>query len=176
MLKPFIGGLAVAVILGLAAAYLAVTQGWMPANADSKPSRLEAWAAHHSLRATIKREAPAGPNPLALSNNNLISGMKLYSQNCAVCHGAADGNASNIALGLYQKPPQLASHGVEDDPDGVPFWKIKHGIRLTGMPAYSSTLTDDQIWRIVLFLKHMDGLPAPVEKAWKSVPSQKNKP
>ena len=38
--------------------------------------------------------------------------------------------------GLYQKPPQLAKDGVEDDPDGVTYWKIAHGIRLTGMPAF----------------------------------------
>jgi hypothetical protein len=37
---------------------------------------------------------------------------------------------------LYQKPPQLATHGSEDDPEGISFWKIKHGIRLTGMPSF----------------------------------------
>ena len=63
-----------------------------------------------------------------------IEGIRLYAFNCAVCHGAADAKPSNIAVGLYQleKAPQLADDGVEDDPEGVTFWKIKHGIRLDG--------------------------------------------
>ena len=85
-----------------------------------------------SLRATLEREAPKGPNPLSLDDANLIAGIKLYDTNCAVCHGASAGRPSNIALGLYQKPPQLAKDGVEDDPDGVIYWKVAHGIRLTG--------------------------------------------
>jgi len=72
---------------------------------------------------------------------------------------AADKRPSNIALGLYQNAPQLASDGVEDDPQGVTFWKVKHGIRFTGMPGYSQTLTDAQIWTLALFLNRMDKLP-----------------
>ena len=176
MAKAFIAGCIFVVIVGLIGAYLFVTRGWMPANADGKPFFLESWAAHKSLHATLQKEAPTTPNPEALTNDNLIAGVRLYAQNCAVCHGASDMKESNIALGLFQKPPQLAGDGVEDDPEGVTYWKIKHGIRLTGMPAYSPTLTEEQIWQITLFLKHMDSLPAPVDKIWKSVPSQKNLP
>jgi hypothetical protein len=70
---------------------------------------------------------------------------------------------------LYQKPPQFATHGVEDDPDGVSFWKIKHGIRLTGMPSFGDSLSDQQIWTLAIFLKHMDKLPPAVQQAWQQV-------
>ena len=70
---------------------------------------------------------------------------------------------------MYQKPPQFASEGVEDDPEGKSFWKIQHGIRLTGMPSFVSTLNDRQIWTIALFLKHMDKLPPAIEQEWKQV-------
>jgi thiosulfate dehydrogenase len=74
-----------------------------------------------SLDATLRREAPKGQNPVALSEQNLINGVQLFAKNCAVCHGSAKGAASSspIAKGLYQKPPQLATDGVEDDPEGV---------------------------------------------------------
>jgi hypothetical protein len=52
--------------------------------------------------------------------------------------GKQAASPSPIAKGLYQKPPQKASEGVEDDPEGVSFWKIKQGIRLTGMPSFAS--------------------------------------
>jgi mono/diheme cytochrome c family protein len=159
--------LVVIVVLG----YAAVELGFMPANADGKASKIERWAARTSLRATIARQAPRTPNPVALTDENLISGIKLYAANCAICHGASDANRSNIAAGLYQSPPQLAKDGVEDDPEGETFWKIDHGIRFTGMPAFGHTLNDTQIWQLALFLKHMDSLPPGPDRAWKAVKS-----
>ena len=79
------------------------------------------------------------------------------------------GAASPIARGLYQKPPQFATEGGEDDPEGTSFWKIQHGIRLTGMPSFRGALSDRQIWTIATFLKHMDKLPPSVQPAWTSV-------
>ena len=158
------------VILGLGA-YIGIRMGMMPANADATPGKLERWAAKTSLRATIAREAPTTANPLPATDANYAAGIKLYSENCAVCHGAADGQPTNIARGLYQDPPQLAKDGVEDDPDGVTYWKIEHGIRLTGMPSFSRTLKDEQIWQLALFLKHMDGLPPAPQRLWKAVHS-----
>ena len=174
-MKKFLAGIVVTLVGLIVGAYLFISFGCMPANADGKPPLIERWMARTSLHATIDRDAPKGANPIPLSDANLATGMKLYTMNCAVCHGTSDGQASNIAVGLYQHAPQLAHHGVEDDPEGETYWKVKHGIRLTGMPSYSGTLTEDQIWQIVLFLKHMDSLPPKVDKAWKAVPSAKTK-
>jgi mono/diheme cytochrome c family protein len=62
----------------------------------------------------------------------------------------------------------LATDGVEDDPEGWTFWKIKHGIRWTGMPAWKDELSDQQIWTLALFLKNMDKLPPAPEATWRS--------
>lgn len=153
-------------------AYVGLKAGMMPANADSKPPKLERWAASVSLHAALARLAPRTPNPMALNDDNLIAGIKLYGQNCAVCHGASDAKPSNVAQGLYQKPPQLAKDGVEDDPEGVTYWKVSHGIRFTGMPSFGKALSDEQIWQLALFLKHMSGLPPAPQRAWKAVKSQ----
>lgn len=169
MARGFVLGIAATLVAIALFIYIGLRAGLMPANADAKPSRLERWAASTSLHATLAREAPRTPNPVALSDENLVAGIKIYAANCAVCHGAADGNRTNIASGLYQHPPQLAKDGVEDDPEGVTFWKVAHGIRLTGMPAFGKTLSQTQIWQVTLFLKHMDALPAAAEQAWKAV-------
>jgi mono/diheme cytochrome c family protein len=160
--------LAAIVLIG----YVGVRAGLMPANADAKPPALEKWMARTSLHAALAREAPTTPNPVPLGDADLIAGIKLYAANCAVCHGTADGKASNVARGLYQKPPQLAGDGVEDDPDGVTYWKIAHGIRFTGMPAFGTTLTERQIWQLALFLKHMDALPPGPQRAWKALATE----
>lgn len=160
------------VLGGLAVACLVIKLGYAPANADATPSWLEKTIAKTALRAVINREAPKQPNPEALTNGNLIDGIELYAKNCAVCHGASDGKASDIALGLYQRPPQLAKHGVTDDPDGNIYWKVYHGIRMTGMPSFGHVFSKDQIWKIALFLKNMNSLTPQAQKVWKRVPSQ----
>lgn len=169
MLRNVVLGMLLAVLIALFGGYLLVRSGYIPANADAAPGRIETWMARTSLHATLRREAPKEDNPVALTDANLGEGLRLFAENCAVCHGGARDAPSPIAKGLYQKPPQLARDGVEDDPDGVSFWKIKHGIRLTGMPSFRYTLTDRQIWTLVLFVKHMDQLPPAVQQAWLQV-------
>lgn len=171
MARGFIAGIVATILVAVIGAYLILRSGLIPANADAKPGGLELWAASRSLNATLRSQAPKQTNPVALSSANLIEGISLYGQHCAICHGTAAGasSASPVAKGLYPAPPQLAEDGVEDDPDGVSYWKIKHGIRLTGMPAWGLSLSDQQIWTLALFLKHMDRLPPDARHAWSQV-------
>ena len=170
-MKGFVAGVVATLVIGVAAVYLLVASGRIPANADAEPGKLETWMAGTSLDAMLSREAPATANPVPLTDQNLVEGVRLFGENCSVCHGSAKGDeaASPIARGLYQKPPQFASEGVEDDSEGLSFWKIKHGIRLTAMPSFAKTLDDQQIWMIALFLKHMDKLPPAVQPSWEQV-------
>ena len=168
-MRGFILGFLATIVVVVAIIYFVLQSGLVPAGADAAPNRLEIWAAQTSLRATLEHEAPKGPNPVELNDANLIAGIQLYGQNCAFCHGTAKGDASALAKGLDPQPPQLATDGVEDDPEGFTFWKIKHGIRWTGMPAWGKTLSDQQIWQLALFLKHMDKLPPASEQVWQSV-------
>ena len=62
-----------------------------------------------------------------------------------------------------------AKRALTSDPEGVSFWKIKHGIRLTGMPSFGYSLSDQKIWTLALFLKHMDKLPPAVQQTWQQV-------
>lgn len=171
-MRSFILGVIVTLLIFTLVGYVAVSQGLVPANADGRPPKIEIWAAKTSLHATLRRDAPKGAAPIPATDANLVAGIKLYGQNCAVCHGASTSKwetASNIATGLYQKAPQLADDGVEDDPVGVTYWKIAHGIRFTGMPAFGAHLSDTQIWQMSLFLNKMDKLPPAVQKVWAKV-------
>lgn len=170
-MKGFILGIVLTLIVEAGVGYYLLSSGKIPANADAKPGSFEEFAAGTSLRATLDNEAPKGPNPIQLTDDNLVAGIQLYETNCAVCHGTSAGkaSASAIAKGEYPSPPQLASDGVEDDPEGWTFWKIKHGIRWTGMPAWEATLNDQEIWTLALFLKHMDKLPPAAQQVWQSV-------
>lgn len=171
MWKGVFSGVVLTLAVIVVGGYLLIKSGFIPANADMKPGFFELWIAKNSLDATLKKDAPSGPNPVTLNDQNLMRGVQLFAENCAVCHGSAKGAdaPSPIAKGEYPPPPQLATDGVEDDPEGFSFWKIKHGIRLTGMPSFGYTLNDQDIWTLALFLKHMDKLPPAPEKLWQQV-------
>jgi mono/diheme cytochrome c family protein len=175
-MRGFINGIVFTLALIVAAGFAAVYLGLVPANADGKPSGLERWAARTSLNATIKRETSGVTDPLQPTDDVLIAGANLYAANCAVCHGASDGNASKLARGFYIRAPQLGDDGVEDDPEAESFWKIKHGIRFTAMPAFTTTLSDDDMWKIATFLKHMDKLSPAADAVWKKIPSAASTP
>ncbi len=171
MFKGFIIGVIFMVALALAGGYVIVRNGIIAANADATPGPVEKFIAGTSLDATLRNEAPTTANPIAATDANLMAGIKLYGTHCAICHGTAAGNASAtpIAKGENPKPPQLASDGVKDDPEGWTFWKIKHGLRWTGMPSWKDELNDQQIWTLALFLKHMDKLPPAAAAAWRAL-------
>lgn len=171
MVRAFILGVIVAILAAAGCIYLLLAKGVIPASADSGPLPLENWAARTSLHAALAKGAPQTPNPVPLNDANLIAGIKLYGQHCAICHGTAagDASASPVAKGEYPKPPQLATDGVEDDPEGVTYWKLDHGIRWTGMPSWKATLSDQQMWTLALFLKHMDKLSPAAQQAWQAV-------
>jgi mono/diheme cytochrome c family protein len=167
----FVAALAVVVLV----VFGAVKTGRVPAGADAPPLPGELWAAHTSLNATTAREAPPPPYPYTQTDADIETGAKLYVQNCAVCHGTANSTPNAIARGLGVRPPQFNKHDVMDDPEGVTYWKVEHGIRFTGMPSYHPALDEKSIWQLAYFLKRTpDHLPAAAKNVWEhpeSVPA-----
>jgi mono/diheme cytochrome c family protein len=112
-----------------------------------------------ALNARIEKEAPKVV-PVQASDENYMAGAKLYRTNCAVCHALPGQSQSASAKGMFPEPPNLfKGHGVTDDPPGETYWKVRNGIRLTGMPAYVGALSETQMWQISLLLAYADKLP-----------------
>ena len=152
-------------------ALVAVLLGLASVGADVKPSSVERWVATAELNTAVARHAKGLQNPISLTDDNLLVGMRLYHQHCASCHGISDGQPAGFAQGFYIKAPQFATNGVENDPENVIFWEAAHGIRFTAMPAFKNTMPDEDLWKITMFLKRMDKLPSAVDAAWKKLPS-----
>ncbi|HVS46850.1 MAG TPA: c-type cytochrome [Verrucomicrobiae bacterium] len=170
MWKGFFLGIVATIVVALAAGYIGIVTGTLiPANADARPSRLERWASNASLHASLNRDVPGLQNPLQANAANELAGAKLFGQNCAACHGDSSGRPTVIAFGMYQRAPTLGRRGLTDEPDAETYWKMTHGIRLTGMPSFVKTLDDTQRWQIATFLKHMDTLAPAAQTAWKKV-------
>ena len=164
MRKVLLGAVLMLVILLLSA--LAVMRlGLMPVNADGTHSSLEARIMPLALRASIARHASEDTNPISVNEENLKAGASTYIEMCARCHSTPGGNPSVYGQSFYPPAPQLLG-GMSNYTDSQLFWTIKHGIRSTGMPAWGSMLSDDEIWQIVSLLKNSRDLPPSVEAEW----------
>jgi mono/diheme cytochrome c family protein len=85
-------------------------------------------------------------------------GAHRYASLCARCHLAPGVTHSEIRAGLYPHPPNLAQANVEDPQKA--FWTIKHGLKMSAMPAWGTILSDEDIWNVVAFVRHMPELSA----------------
>ena len=106
------------------------------------------------------RHKPAESNPTKLTDGELKDGAMKYEANCAFCHGGAKERISPMKDKFNPPVPQLVDR-VPDDDDAWLFWVVKHGVRMSGMPSWDGVMPDEDIWKIVAFVKHSDKvLPA----------------
>lgn len=165
-MRWFIGGVAATLFVVFGAGFLVVNRGWFPVGADNAPGSLERRIARMAKNAYISAHAPRQQNPVAPTEANLSEGARLYEKHCSVCHGGAARRVSVLRTKFHPPVPQIVNH-VPRDPDAEFYWITKHGVRMTGMPAWDGILTDAQIWTVVAFIKHTDNLPAEARAAWR---------
>jgi mono/diheme cytochrome c family protein len=96
-------------------------------------------------------ELPAMEDP-----QGIALGARRYAALCAGCHLAPGAMKSEIRTGLYPHPPNLAQEEVQ--PARRAFWIVKHGIKMSAMPAWSKTLDDASIWNVVAFIRKMPAM------------------
>jgi len=96
-------------------------------------------------------------NPLPASETNITAGKHLYATRCAVCHGSS-GNGDGVAAAqLNPSPPNLNfAVGTPIASDGYLYWAIAEGGAPvgSGMPPFKSTMEEDEIWKVILYLRH----------------------
>ncbi|MBZ5646511.1 MAG: cytochrome c [Acidobacteriia bacterium] len=107
--------------------------------------------------ARIEKEMPKD-TPVPANETTYMSGAMVYNDNCAQCHGVpGQKDAPVYAKGMYPRPPQLfRGKGVTDDPPGETYWKVANGIRLTGMPSFTGSLSDNEMWQVSVLLANAD--------------------
>ena len=118
--------------------------------------------AHHS-RNVVAPPDLGDPQRVAI-------GAGLYAEMCSSCHLAPGMEKTEISQGLYPQAPELAR--ASDLSPGEMFWTIKHGVKLSAMPAWGRTHNDTLIWDMVAFVRKLPTLtPAQYQAAIKSAPA-----
>ena len=176
MLK-FLLGLLLGLLLLPGAAWGWLRYGHPPVAVTDPQLPFEKQIVNVPLHARIDREMPAHA-AMAASPANLLLGAAVYREQCTSCHGGY-GYTSALGPHMFPHAPQLwAPHGhgvvgVSDDPAGETYWKVKNGIRLSGMPAFAAVLNEAQMWQVSLLLANADKpLPPDVLAAVKQPPAE----
>ena len=109
---------------------------------------------HNSVEARAERITP--PGDLA-DRSRIETGFAHYRETCELCHGGPGVETTEIALGMYPAPPKLVEEAGEESAEEL-FWITKHGIKMTGMPAFGPTHPDEDLWSIVAFVRTLPDL------------------
>ena len=137
---------------------------------------------HHSkpvralIESLVDRSVARRDTDLALPELDnpqwILVGAGQYAAKCSSCH-LAPGQAENgLRRGLYPQPPHLARFHPEPR---HAFWVIKHGIKMSAMPAWGYSLDDAAIWNLVAFLQKMPDLtPAQYQEMVATAPADNN--
>jgi mono/diheme cytochrome c family protein len=150
---------AVLVLLVLGAGTLlyraAIAHGF---SAREKPWAIEAFAARHLRRLATGTESERLRNPYVASPELLSDARDHFADHCALCHAVDGSGKTEIAEGLYPPAPDLRDPSTQELSDGELFAIIRNGIRFTGMPGWEGEDTDDEIWQLVVFVRHLPDL------------------
>lgn len=156
--------MALALFLLLAAgAGMFVWSGIYDPGADSPHWKLTYILLQATRKQAVERHASAVALPDNLNDAQLIlNGAGQYAAMCTGCHLAPGMQDSEIRPGLYPQPPDLSKVSV--DPREA-FWVIKHGIKMSAMPAWGMSHDDATIWSLVAFLQKLPSMTLDQYKA-----------
>jgi len=135
----------------LAIAVIAMLAGCKASQPGKNETAFMSWAKHKSL---VKGKEAT--NPLQSNASGIADGKEAFSHYCAACHGL-DGQNTGVPFAERMSPPvpSLASKEVQSYTDGQLKWVIDNGVWPSGMPGSKGILSEDEIWSIVLYIRHL---------------------
>jgi mono/diheme cytochrome c family protein len=160
----FFSGMLFGIALLLAGGAAVIYAGLFDTAATVPPGALERKIAQFALDRSVERRAPKTGSPLKADPEMLRGGLAHYRGMCVGCHGAPGVDPSEAGEGLNTPASDLTLGRVQKRTDGELFWLVQNGVRMTGMPAFGPTHKDEEIWKIVAFLRHLPALTPEEEK------------
>ena len=149
------GAVGVLALLGIIGLFVVYTGAFNVAATEEHTS-FTRWAFDTTLHNSVKSRAADVGAPESLTPEMIGAGAGSYKSMCQHCHAGPGVERSTWANGMRPRPPHLAEAAAEWEPEEI-FWLVKHGVKMSGMPAFGPTHDDRALWSIAAFVK---GLPA----------------
>lgn len=126
--------------------------------ASEDHSRIIRWGFDTTMKNSIERQAADIDVP-AFNQEMVTAGAGEYKSMCQHCHGGPGVDPDPWSRGMLPQPPRL--HEVADEwKEAEIFWLVKHGVKMTGMPAFGEDHGDDELWGMVAFVTQLPGMTA----------------
>jgi mono/diheme cytochrome c family protein len=162
----FFVGIFVALAIVMVAGLVSIRQA-RGFSAREQPTAVERWLAREARSVALPAAAKSRVNPIPDSPEVIAEGSAHWADHCFSCH-ANDGSGDTL-LGkrLYPPAPDMRLPATQQLTDGELFFIIQNGIRLTGMPAWSSGSNHDEedSWKLVHFIRHLPQITLEEKKA-----------
>lgn len=143
------------VLLGLGiGALLAALAGLIPIRASSGHLPLTEWLLRTTMRRSVAMRSAGVPSVPLDDPGLVLKGAGHYALGCEPCHGAPGRPQPEYARHMTPHPPRFDREAEEVttyERDDL-FYVVRHGVKLTGMPAWPSAHRDDEVWAVVAFL------------------------
>lgn len=123
-------------------------------SATVKPGALENRIASTVRERWIALHRPDQSNPLAVTPDNLVSGSQDYNEHCSVCHGIDGSGKNRIEADFYPMVPRLTGD-IQQLSDAEIYFVIANGVALSAMPAFGQHHRPEEIWRLVMWVRHL---------------------
>jgi mono/diheme cytochrome c family protein len=147
----------IVILIGIAAGMVFVYSGIYDVSAMKPEGKLQTWLFSTVMDNSVEHHSKGIVAPPLEDTATVNAGFQSFSRMCVGCHGAP--GIQKRGRGFNPEPPDL-SEGVSDLSNAEIFWIIKNGIKMTGMPAYGPNRTDDEIWKIVAFVRLLPKMTA----------------
>jgi mono/diheme cytochrome c family protein len=157
-MRYFFGFVAALILTVIVGAGVIATGAYSVAASDAHADFTH-WLLETVKDRSITVRATAGNAPGSFTAEQIKSGFTEYDEMCVICHSAPGKEPSAVGKGLNPHPPDL-SKAVGKWSNAELFWILRNGIKMTGMPAFGSTHSDETLWSIVAFLKQLPGYSA----------------
>lgn len=158
--KPLVTGVAAGVVglllLMLVGMLFTVYTGSYNIAASEDHTPFVRWMFDTTMQNSIKRQARDIHAP-ELTKNMVSSGASAYKAMCVHCHGGPGVDPGGFSRGMLPQPPHLHEAAAEWEPREI-FWLVKHGVKMTGMPAFGKKHSDDELWNVVAFVSALPGM------------------
>lgn len=128
-------------------------------------SDLTQWLLRTTQERSIRAHAKSEDVVLPSDSSALLSGYRAYVDMCVVCHGAPGEDRGWMGQGLNPEPPDLTRAAERLTAEEV-YWVLRNGIKLAGMPALSSTHSDEEILELTSFVEHLPTMSAAEYQEW----------